>query len=193
MNKSKNRNVKTGESSLRIVGGQHRGRKLPVPVLDGLRPTADRVRETLFNWLQFDVANQRVLDLFAGTGALGFESLSRMAAYCTFVEPQGMAVKSIEQSLATLGHTNAAVQRQTAEAFMSSNTQPYQLVFVDPPFALRLWDDVLQTLATSAWCEKDALIYVEAPKNENIVVPDSFSLLKDKSAGQVRYRLFQKQ
>jgi 16S rRNA (guanine966-N2)-methyltransferase len=179
----------TKASSLRLIGGKHRGRKLPIPALDGLRPTSDRIRETLFNWLQFNVPGARILDLFAGTGALGLEALSRGASEAIFVEPQQVAANAIGESLHMLGQTNASVIHQSSERFLSTSPSPFDLVFIDPPFALDLWQGALNSLCQQNWLKEDALVYVECPKNQLFDIPDALSVVKDKTAGQVRYRL----
>ncbi len=179
-------------STIRLIGGNHRGRKLPIPALEGLRPTSDRIRETVFNWLQFDLPGMRVLDLFSGTGALGMEALSRDAKEAVFVEPQAQAASGIKQSLITLNLTNAQVLNQTSEQFLSSPAEPFDLIFVDPPFALDLWQNTLNKLADSHWLADNGLIYVECPKHQQFDVPDCFQTEKDKTAGQVRFRLLRR-
>ena len=176
-------------STLRIIGGQHRGRKLPIPNLIGLRPTSDRIRETLFNWLQFELPGMTVLDLFAGTGALGFEAISREAAHATLVEPQVQAARAITQSLASLNVSNAEVKMMTAAQFLSSIPRPFDLVFVDPPFDLDLWGQVLTTLVDAGWVTSGSLIYLECPNKQVIDIPPQLQTVKDKTGGKVRFRL----
>ncbi|TCS37192.1 16S rRNA (guanine(966)-N(2))-methyltransferase RsmD [Reinekea marinisedimentorum] len=191
MNRSRKKSAspKQAGSTLRIVGGSHRGRKLPIPELEGLRPTADRIRETLFNWLQFDINGMKVIDLFAGTGALGLESLSRGAASAVFVEPQSAAASAIRQSLATLNQSNAEVVAQKAEVFLNGYQETADLIFVDPPFALNLWDSILTQLLANGTVAENGYVYVECPKNQQIQIPDELETIKDKTAGQVRFRL----
>lgn len=193
MAKSRNPKTSSASSFLRIIGGQYRGRKLPIPNLDGLRPTSDRTRETVFNWLQFDVAERHVLDLFAGTGALGLEALSRGAQSCCFIEPQAQAAQGIQQSLLILGAKQGQVNAGTAEQLLDSNTQLFDLVFIDPPFSLDLWQPALDGLAAASWCPRGALIYVESPKHQAFDVPSCFVPIKDKTSGNVRFQLFEKQ
>ena len=125
-------------NGIRIIGGEWRGRRLPVPNVTGLRPTLDRFRETLFNWLMFDVEGARCLDLFAGSGALGLEALSRGAAYVDFVDNSKAAITGINQHLASLNCTAARTHQQPAEAWLkaqsaSDKLAPYDLIFLDPP------------------------------------------------------------
>lgn len=180
---------KTPTSSLRIIGGAHRGRKLPIPDLDGLRPTSNRIRETLFNWLQFDLPGLTVLDLFAGTGALGLEALSRDAKHTVFVEPQSLAARGILSSLGTLGLNNAQVVTQTSEQFLKSNAQSFDLVFVDPPFAADAWTGTLRALVDGPHLAENAWVYVESPKGQVFEIPEQLETIKDKTTGKVQYRL----
>jgi 16S rRNA (guanine966-N2)-methyltransferase len=174
---------------LRIIGGAHRGRKLPIPNLEGLRPTSDRIRETVFNWLQVELPGMNVLDLFAGTGALGLEALSREAKYAAFVEPQSMAASFISQSIATLKQENARVYTQSAEHFLNTPGETFDLVFVDPPFTLDLWERSLELLIEQHRLSEGAFVYLECPKHQAVNIPDSFETVKDKTGGKVRFRL----
>lgn len=178
-------------AQLRIIGGRHRGRKLPILDRPGLRPTADRIRETLFNWLQLDIAGATTLDLFAGTGALGLEALSRDAKTVTFVEADGQVARSIRESLSVLKESNGKVVNSTAQGFLSGVAQPFDLVFIDPPFAENLWNSSLALLSQPGWLMPGALVYVECPKQAVIETPADWQLLKDKTGGQVRFRLYQ--
>ena len=178
-------------STLRLIGGRHRGRKLPIPVLDGLRPTADRTRETLFNWLQFELPGMHVLDLFAGTGALGLEALSREAESAVFVEPQSVAAEGIRQSLQTL-NLHAEVRVMGAEQYLEQTDAVFDLVFVDPPFSLDLWQSTLDRLAVSDRLSPGGYVYVEAPVGQALSVPDELTVVKEKTAGKVRFQLWQK-
>jgi len=178
--------------TLRIVGGIHRGRKLPIPALEGLRPTSDRTRETLFNWLQFDLPGMKVLDLFAGTGALGLEALSRDAELAVMIEPQQIAAQAIKESLHTLKLTNGSVHSMSSNQFMASTDVGFDLIFVDPPFSGDLWNETLSSLAENDILNNGGYAYLECPKNEVVNIPDVFTTVKDKTAGKVRFRLLQK-
>ncbi|ATX75632.1 16S rRNA (guanine(966)-N(2))-methyltransferase RsmD [Reinekea forsetii] len=177
------------ESTLRIIGGVHRGRKLPIPALSGLRPTGDRTRETLFNWLQSDIVDMQVLDLFAGTGALGLEALSRGAQSAIFVEPQAQAAEGIARSLQTLGLPQGSVQRMMAQQFLASCAARFDLVFIDPPFDADLWSTTLESLLEANILADQGLIYLECPKDQIINIPACWGAIKDKIAGKVRFRL----
>lgn len=176
-------------STLRIIGGVHRGRKLPIPNLPGLRPTSDRIRETVFNWLQFDLPGMQVLDLFAGTGALGLEALSRDAAHAVLVEPQTQAARALSQSLATLKLDNAEVKMMTAGQFLLTPLRPFDLVFVDPPFDSDLWNETLAGLVANGWLVPGGFVYLESPKHQDIQIPEALHTIKDKTGGKVRFRL----
>lgn len=189
--RSKPQSGSTANGTLRIVGGKHRGRKLTIPALEGLRPTSDRVRETLFNWLQFDIAGKQVVDLFAGTGALGFEAISRGAKYVHFVEPQRQAAQGIQQSLQLLSETEAQIHSKTAHVFLHEQPTKADVVFVDPPFALNLWDETLAALVEQNCLSSGAYIYLERPKNQSVSMPSSLQVIKDKTAGNVRFQLLQ--
>ncbi len=191
MNKLRKAPAKAATSTLRIIGGVHRGRKLPIPALDGLRPTADRIRETLFNWLQFDIPGMTVLDLFAGTGALGLEALSREAKHAVMVEPQGAAARALMQSLSTLKLENGQVKQMTAQQYLQSANESFDLVFVDPPFDLDLWQETLAMLVSDGHLHSGSYVYVESPKQANFPIPAELQTIKDKSGGKVRFRLLQ--
>lgn len=178
---------------LRIIGGRWRGRKLPVLSRDGLRPTSDRVRETLFNWLQPIVNGAHCLDLYAGTGALGLEALSRGAAAVTLVEQQAAVCDQLRAN-ARLLDAGAAVQivAQPALTFLAAQQQRYDIVFVDPPFADDLWQDTLAALAAHDCLCAQARVYLELPATRQLPpLPDNWVILRDKRAGQVRFLLLE--
>ena len=181
-----------GASQLRIIGGQWRGRKLRFTPAEGLRPTGDRVRETLFNWLAADIHGARCLDLFAGSGALGLEALSRGAAHCDFVDTSAPALRDIADHLATLEATDRArCHRQAATEFLAQNEGPWDLLFLDPPFGKGLLESTLDILETKSALEPGALVYIESGKQEALPsLPAAWSLHREKLAGEVSYRLF---
>lgn len=191
-----------GRQSLRIIGGEWRGRKIPFATVIGLRPTQDRVRETLFNWLSGPVVGARCLDLFAGTGALGLEALSRGAKHVTFVDLSNIATTSLKDNLKQLplaGDQTTLVEQkssfdwlknyQVTEAFAEQGGQ-YQVVFLDPPFALALVPDILKALLTGNCLAHGAMIYVEqAQPLAELDLPSPWKLHRSKKAGQVYYGL----
>jgi len=186
-----------GPGQLRIIGGIWRGRKLQFPDIDGLRPTGDRIRETLFNWLAPEIQGARCLDLFAGSGALGLEALSRGAAASVLIEQDGRAAAQLNANLALLdkeeGRSEAGrvLQRDALNWLQQGNPEaPYHIVFMDPPFALNLWQAVIDALEEGNWLAEDATIYIEAGKTSEYQVPINWQLHRDKTTGAVSYKLF---
>ena len=178
--------------TIRLISGQWRGRKLPVHDVEGLRPTTDRVKETLFNWLATDVRHSRCLDVFAGSGSLGFEALSRYASYVMMIEQEPKAARQLQQNLQTLQCTQAQVVcRDALQVLQQPCTEPFELVFLDPPFRKELLSQVIPLLEQQGWLADSALIYLER-ENEGTppVIPANWQLLKDKQAGQVCYQLY---
>ena len=174
--------------SVRIIAGQLRGSKLPVPDRPGLRPTADRVRETLFNWLQPSLRGARVLDLFAGTGALGFEAASRGAAEVVLVERDpGLAAGLREQ--ATRLKVGLRVENADALAWLGRPSGArFDLVFLDPPFEAGLWQAAAAALAP--WLAPEALIYVETPRNASPNLPAGWQLHRQGQTRDVEFALY---
>ncbi|WP_039915935.1 16S rRNA (guanine(966)-N(2))-methyltransferase RsmD [Cellvibrio mixtus] len=186
-------NPPKGSNQLRIIGGTWRGRKLNFPDVDGLRPTGDRLRETLFNWLAPDIQDARCLDLFAGSGALGLEALSRGAAGCVFLERDPLAAKELEKNLRLLNATTGKLLLQDALSWLKGiQGQQFDLVFIDPPFQLALWQHSFDLLEDGNFLAEGALVYVECPKNTIYQVPESWSIHKEKITGSNIYRLFVK-
>lgn len=191
------RKAHTGSGVLRLIGGRFRGRKLAVAAVEGLRPTPDRVRETLFNWLQFEVPEQRCLDLFAGSGALGFEALSRGAKTVLLVERDGQAARLLAQhadslNQAAAGHGTALVKQSDAlQLLQHQPAQPYDIVFLDPPFQQGLLQRSCTLLMRNGWLRPGSWIYLESELHWPAEVPVDWQLRKEKVAGQVAYRLYQ--
>ncbi|MGB3252342.1 MULTISPECIES: 16S rRNA (guanine(966)-N(2))-methyltransferase [Buttiauxella] len=184
----------TGTGQIRIIGGQWRGRKLPVPDSPGLRPTTDRVRETLFNWLAPTMVDATVLDCFAGSGALGLEALSRYASRATLLEMDRNVSQQLQKNLATLKATNGKVVNTNTLNFLAQPGEPHSIVFVDPPFRKGLLEETLALLESNGWLANEALIYVESEvENGTPAVPGSWSLHREKVAGQVAYRLYSRE
>ncbi|MDY0972103.1 16S rRNA (guanine(966)-N(2))-methyltransferase [Siccibacter turicensis] len=176
---------------IRIIGGQWRGRKLPVPDSPGLRPTTDRVRETLFNWLAPHLVDARCLDCFAGSGALGLEALSRYAARTTLLEMERGVAQQLTQNLATLKATQGQVVNTNTLEFLSKPGEPHDIVFVDPPFRKGLLEQTVTLLEQNGWLADNALIYIESEVEGGLpALPASWQLHREKVAGQVAYRLF---
>jgi 16S rRNA (guanine966-N2)-methyltransferase len=181
----------------RIIGGKWRGRRIKFDAADGLRPTTDRIRETVFNWLQPYIYHCRCLDVFAGSGVLGFEALSRGAQYAAFIEQNKKTVERLKDNIRTLAIENASVYHhdalswlQSAEAVIREGDK-FDLVFLDPPFDSDLLAKSCKLLSTSGCLAEDAIIYVEHNRDTAIELPENWVALKEKKAGQVAYRLFQ--
>ena len=187
---------------IRIIAGKHKGRKLPVLMAEGLRPTTDRVKETVFNWLMPYINQANCLDCFAGSGSLGFEALSRGAVQVTLVELNRAAANQLLENKALLKADNINVINDNALAFLKENTskpalktctdKPFDLVFLDPPFRKQLVEQAAQLLNHHLLAEQ-ALIYVEMEAESTQVIPENWQLIKEKVSGQVIYQLYQYQ
>ena len=180
-----------GRNSVRIIGGAWRGRRVPFPDLPALRPTPDRIRETLFNWLQHSIVDTRCLDLFAGSGALGLEALSRGARAAVFVEQAPEAAASLREQLARLGAAvRAEVHGMDAERFLAGSPTPFDLVFLDPPFGRSALPHILPILDAGGWVAPGGHVYLESERAAGApVLPAHWTLLKSKFAGEVGYHL----
>ena len=180
---------------LRIIGGSWRGRTWRFPQGD-IRPTPDRVRETLFNWLSPGITGARCLDLFAGSGALGLEALSRGAAGTVFVERSADTARQLRQTLALWGGERAAAARiQVADAnsFLAGKPEVFDIVFLDPPFAAGLLGTLVTRLEAGHWLAQGALIYAEGPARESLPpLPAAWSVAKTGRAGEVGYHLLRR-
>ena len=190
-----------GSNQLRIIGGLWRGRKLSFPDADGLRPTGDRIRETLFNWLAPDIQGAHCLDAFAGSGALGLEALSRGAQSSLLLEKNFAAAQQLKSNLQLLQADNGRVEQVDSLHWLTqqpisqqpTSQQPshsFDIVFIDPPFALDLWGKIAAALEERNWLADDAVIYLEAPRDAQLQLPANWQLHRDKQAGQVSYRLY---
>lgn len=179
---------------VRIIAGLWRGRKLPVLNAEGLRPTTDRVKETLFNWLMMDVANARCLDCFSGSGALGIEALSRQAQAVVFLEKFATATQQLKKNLASLKTDKGTVINTDTLAYLAqkNNDNPFDIIFIDPPFHHQFVPQILPLLQQNNWLAENALIYVETEKNHPpLPLAENWQIIKEKSAGMVTSRLIQ--
>ena len=179
-----------GQAQLRIIGGDWRGRKLSFPSKSSLRPTTDRVRETLFNWLAPIVNDTQCLDLCAGSGALGVEALSRGAQRCDFVDTDQHAIDAIGQNLRSLGATERATLRTCQADTVLTGGAQWDFVFVDPPFEAGLGNALLSRLAASQCLSEDGLVYFETRRSSPEPVPEQhYEIYREKTAGDVCFRL----
>lgn len=185
-------------SQLRIIGGEWRGRKLEFLSIDGLRPTPDRVRETLFNWVQTSIPGAQCLDLFSGSGALGLEALSRGAQSTTFIERDIAAARQLNSNIQQLKCQNAEVIQADVIGWLNARQEDleshYDIVFMDPPFRKDLVEQCCVLLEQKNLLREDALIYIETESElAQLAVPSHWHEHRSKTAGQVTYRLFQRE
>ena len=193
MSKHRKQSAKpSNKGSIRIIAGLHRGRKLPVLMAEGLRPTTDRVKETVFNWLMPFIQDTKCLDCFAGSGGLGFEALSRGASHVSLIELNKAAAQQLTENKVLLQANNISVINSDALNFIRKNTQRFDVVFLDPPFRKNFVEQTALLLNENSLAD-NALIYIEMESEDNNQqLPLNWKLLKEKIAGQVIYRLYQK-
>lgn len=184
--------TKSKKGSLNIIGGQWRSRKIDVFDADGLRPTPNRVRETLFNWLQTDIYNSCCLDLFAGSGALSFESASRGAKTVVQIENNVAACRVLKENAEKLNATQIQIVQMDALSYLKNTPENlFDIVFIDPPFGFDLVAQSCELLEKYHWLASHAKIYIETETNLTLNLPENWQLLKNKTAGEVAYRLFE--
>lgn len=182
-------------NQLRIIGGTWRGRKLSFPSSEGLRPTPDRVRETAFNWLAPVLPGARCLDIFAGSGALGLEALSRGAAHVDLVDSSSSVASQLRDNLSLLnssvGRVHHANALQWLQAYSCRQNPPYDIIFLDPPFRQELARDCIRQVDQLSILSPRSWVYLEMAIDEPLPpIPDHWHLHREKVAGQVCYRLF---
>jgi 16S rRNA (guanine966-N2)-methyltransferase len=179
-----------GRLLVRIIGGAWRGRKIRFPPVDAIRPTPDRVRETVFNWLQSDIAGSRCLDLFAGSGALGLEALSRGAARVLFVDLDPQAARHLSQTLRELDCDRGEVVSSDARRYLGGAAEPFDIVFLDPPYADHALADTCRRIEEGGWLRPGGLAYLEDSASDGPPeLPAGWTLLRSKRAGEVGYHL----
>ena len=179
---------------LRIIAGQWRGRRWRFPPGE-IRPTGDRVRETLFNWLQGRISGRRCLDLYAGAGALGLEALSRGAAYCIFVDRDRQVIESLRRLLVEwqAPATSAQCLQTEAASFLAGTVQPFDVVFLDPPFKAGALEGSIAQLESRGWLHSGSYIYIEHPRSAPLPpLPASWKSLRSGTAGAVGYDLLER-
>jgi len=175
---------------LRIIGGEWRGRKIHFPPVQEIRPTPDRVRETVFNWLQGVTPGSRCLDLYAGSGALGLEALSRGAREVVFVDAAPAAVRHIGDTLRQLGCDRGLAVRADATGFLAQPAAPFDVIFLDPPFAEPVLPEICRRIEAGGWLRAGGLAYLELPAAAGAPdLPPGWTLVKSKRAGEVGYHL----
>lgn len=181
------------QNKLRIIGGEWRSRQISFYDAPGLRPTPARVRETLFNWLQYDIPGSRCLDLYAGSGALGFEAASRGATSVVQVENNPEACRALKENAVKLAATQIKIVQSDVFRYLSGDTEPFDIVFLDPPFGRDLTIQTCQWLEDKGWLNPNAKIYVETESKLKFLddLPKNWQLLKSKTAGDVGYHLLE--
>ena len=177
------------ENRLRIIAGRWRGRKLSFAPVPGLRPTPDRVRETLFNWLDPFIQGARCLDLYAGSGALGIEAASRGATDIVMVDRDPLVIRTLREQLQQLEFSGAQLIQQDVNNWLSTAATPFDIVFLDPPFRENSLPACIALLEASDWLAPAARVYIEAEKGYTPALPDNWELYRSKHAGQVGYHL----
>ncbi len=184
-----------GRGQVKLIAGRWRGRLLRVVDRPGLRPTPHRVRETLFNWLQGELSGACVLDLFAGSGALGFEALSRGAVQAVLLEKDGITVQQLRLEAERLGAgSSCRIEQADAISWLQGTAQPFDLVFLDPPFAAGLWQAALAALDQGGWLRPGAWVYLEAPEELELASAAScWQPYRQLKAGEVRCQLWRYQ
>ena len=200
MNKTRQQQAgKQTNNQLRIIAGEWRGRKLTFPSSEGLRPTPDRVRETVFNWLAPSLPGANCLDLFAGSGALGLEALSRGAAHVDLVDNSSEVIQQLRQNLQLLKAQHGHVWMDNANNWLQTTAQhdipgtpnSYDIIFLDPPFRKGLADDCINAIDQFGWLAKQSWVYLEMATDEPLPgLPGHWKLHRERTAGQVCYRLF---
>jgi len=179
---------KPSQNQVRIIGGSMRGRKIRFVDGEGLRPTLDRIRETVFNWLAADISGANCLDLFAGSGALGFEALSRGARSVALVDSSKQVTQSLSKNIATLGIVNAQLSNLFADQYLRQNTEKFDVVFLDPPFGKMLLESVLDQLKPHL--ASNALVYVEQENEQSAYAfRNEWDLVKSKKTSTFLYDL----
>ena len=182
------------KQEIRIIGGRFRSRKLRFPDAEGLRPTPDRVRETLFNWLREGIEGARCLDLYAGSGALGFEAVSRSARRVVMVDAQKTGAQSLKDHCGTLDTPEVVVVTANARDFLKGAAEVFDVVFLDPPFRKGWLPSAGALLEKGGWLSLNAWIYVEAEREFDFSsLPPAWRCLRQGMAGDVAYRLYQRQ
>lgn len=179
------------KNTVQIIGGMYRGKKISFPDVEGLRPTPNRVRETLFNWLMQDIKNARCLDAFAGSGALGFEALSRGAAQVTLIEQAPEAYGHLQKILQQFNSSKLQLLKSDTLQYLQKPKEPFDIVFLDPPFDKPFIAPCLTLLADINNLKPGGLLYIESASPIE-ADPSVWELLKSKQAGLVYYGLFKR-
>lgn len=188
------KSVAVRKNEIRIIGGLWRSRRLAFPSSEGLRPTPDRVRETLFNWLRSEVEGSVCLDLYAGSGALGFEAASRGASQVVMVESQPDVLRALKENCSRLDARQVQVIGGCAKDYLGRDPESFDLVFLDPPFRRGWLARSAALLEARNWLGPSALIYLEGERGMDFsLLPSNWSTLREGVAGEVAFRLCRRQ
>lgn len=179
------------ENEIKIIGGLYKGKIIPLKDAEGLRPTPARVRETIFTWLSSNIENANVLDLFAGSGALGFESLSRGANKVTLVEMNPQTVSTLKGVADSFKTNKVDVIKADALSYLENASEKYDVIFVDPPYKLDIYESVLNLILKRNLINENSVIYVEMRNGSNQIVP-GLECIREQTAGQAKYTLMKK-
>ncbi len=179
-------------SSIRIIGGRNKSYRIVFKANPALRPTSDRAKETIFSWVQFEIENKTCLDLFAGTGGLGLEALSRGAQHVTFVEKEKTLYKNILKNISHLGYEDK-IQAVCGDSFkwIKTNKRKFDYIFLDPPFNQMKYKSLLRTIYQNNTLKRDGKIFLESSKYTDIELNNDQNVLKDKIIGDVRLMILQ--
>jgi len=188
---TKNSSSNQTGGKVRIIGGRWRSRMVEFSGSAQLRPTSNRIRETVFNWLTAEIHGACCLDLFAGSGALGLEALSRGASSVLFIDKSSQAIKQIDTFLNNVAAEGATTVCADALRFLNKNDiPPFDLLFIDPPFQQNLWDLAIKTIVKQSLVRANGLVYIEFPPGTHINIPNSWKEHRSKTTGSVVYQLF---
>lgn len=179
------------KQSIQIIGGKYRRKKINFPDIANLRPTASRIRETVFNWLMHDIRDSNCLDGFAGSGALGFEAISRGAKSVTLVEKNPTIHKSLQKTSTSFADDDIKVVNSELDKFLKTTNSQFDIIFLDPPFNFPFPTECVNLIEKNNLLPKNGLLYVEF-KNDVLLNPDCWENLKSKSSGQISYALYKK-
>ena len=179
-------------SKIKIIGGEWKGTNLTFYDEPELRPTGNRIRETLFNWLQPNIQGSICLDLFAGSGCLGFEALSRGASKCVMIEKNKRVINHLTENIEKLSSSTELIHDDALNYLSSKElSKTFDIVFLDPPFGSTIYESTMRVLELNNWLSRDALIYIEARSDSSMFqIPDNWSLFREQVAGNVRYMLY---
>lgn len=173
-----------------IISGKFKGRKISFNNCNHVRPTTNKIRETLFEWLSKYIENATCLDCFSGSGALGIEAISRHAAFLTFLEIEKKTYWTLKTNIQKLNISNAEIIRTNTFYWLNKNSKPYDIIFIDPPYYHGLVEKTINLLENKKWIKKNSLIYIEQEKNQSLTIPNNWILYKKKNNNQIQYYLY---